>query len=197
MRREDRHEAARRGERAPFTSRRPSLVGDATGEDAREDGEPGGEEDADVVEGDVHAEPRGEHVVDGGRGDLHSGVDRRAHGPAQRVPHRVIVPGEELGPSVVHQVLRGAEVEPRVELVDHAAVPLHREESDLEGGDQRQGDDDDAHGGEERVPQRLLGRLGLRQFRRLGIIDRGVWRRGLAGGPGLARRRRHGARSEI
>ena len=159
VRGDDGHEPAPGGERAPLAPLDGGLERDATGEDAREDGEPRGEEHADVVERDVHPEPPGEHVVDRGRGDLHSGVDCSAHGPAQRVPHAVVVPGEEFVPPVVYEVLRGAKVEPRVELVDHATVPLHRKQADLVGRDQRQRDDDHPHGAEEGITQRLLGRL--------------------------------------
>ena len=159
VRGDDRHKPAPSGERAPLAPLHGGLERDATSKDAREDGEPRGEEHADVVERDVHPEPPGEHVVDRGRGDLHSGVDCGPHGPAQRVPHAVVVPGEEFVPPVVYEVLRGAKVEPRVELVDHATVPLHRKQADLVGRDQRQRDDDHPHGAEEGITQRLLGRL--------------------------------------
>ena len=55
---------------------------------------------------------------------LHAGVDGGADGAAERVPALVIEPGEELGQPVVREVLRRAEVEPWVELVDDQACAI-------------------------------------------------------------------------
>lgn len=49
-----------------------------------------------------------------GGDDLHRGVDGGGDGPAERVPHRVVKPVEEGVPSIVDEILRGAEVEPGV-----------------------------------------------------------------------------------
>mmetsp|Transcript_48721 Transcript_48721/g.130413 ORF Transcript_48721/g.130413 Transcript_48721/m.130413 type:complete len:290 (+) Transcript_48721:742-1611(+) len=51
-------------------------------------------------------------------GHLHAWVDGCTDGSAQRVPRLVVIPLEELGEPVLGQVLCGAVVEPRVELMD-------------------------------------------------------------------------------
>ena len=76
-------------------------------------------------------------------------------------------------PSVVHQVLRRAEVEPRVELVDDAAVHLHRVQPDRVGLVQSGNHDERAKDGHHRVLERHRGgRLG-RERRSSGRDRRG------------------------
>eukprot|EP00965_Chrysotila_dentata_P063209 2094393-Pleurochrysis_carterae.AAC.1 len=62
------------------------------------------------------------HLPDEDGGHLHTRVDRGTYRPAERVPDLVIEPFEKGGEAVLRQVLGRAEVEPRVELVDHVAA---------------------------------------------------------------------------
>ena len=104
--------------------------------DGRDGAEPRGDEDADVVE--AHGEPEGlEDVVEPHGGELHARVDGGADGAPEGVPRGVVKPLEELLDAILEEVARRVEVEPRVELVDEAAVCLDGIQPDvvgLEGG---------------------------------------------------------------
>eukprot|EP00053_Salpingoeca_punica_P010929 m.97584 g.97584 ORF g.97584 m.97584 type:complete len:573 (+) comp15536_c0_seq2:800-2518(+) len=97
------------------------LLGDQVGDDGGERGEERGEEDADVA--DVHGHVDVVHEVEDERGGDHEArVDGAADDAAERVPGAVVKPVVEVVEALLHQVLRGAVVEVRVKLVDHALV---------------------------------------------------------------------------
>ena len=73
------------------------------------------------------------HLVDGPRGELQAGVGGRADVPTERVPRLRVVPRLERVPAVLHHVLGRAVIEPRIELVDHAAVVDDGKEPDGHG----------------------------------------------------------------
>lgn len=60
--------------------------------------------------------------MDGDRGDLEARVDGCPNRTAEGVPAHVVKPVEEGMPPMLGKVLRRAEVEPRVELVNDKAV---------------------------------------------------------------------------
>ena len=109
-----------------------ALGGEERDEERRDGAEPRGEEDADVVQAHpVRIAERAQGAPDAHGRDLHAGVDGRPDGAAERVPAHVVEPRAELRPAVVRQVLRRAEVEPRVELVDDPPVLLDRVEANV------------------------------------------------------------------
>ena len=96
--------------------------------------QPGRDKDADVVQGHLHLRPLQELPNKDGR-ELHAGIDRRAHGAPEWIPNAMVEPLEEALGAMRLQVLRGPIVEPGIELMDHFAIILDREEADLIGRD--------------------------------------------------------------
>mmetsp|Transcript_78873 Transcript_78873/g.207057 ORF Transcript_78873/g.207057 Transcript_78873/m.207057 type:complete len:328 (+) Transcript_78873:1767-2750(+) len=99
------------------------------------------------------------HALPHGHGrHLHAGVDGGADGAAQRVPRLVVIPLEELPQPgeesvllhLLGQVLRGAVVEPRVELVDDVPEVLDGVQADVVGGVEEVEHEDDLGGDQAR-----------------------------------------------
>ena len=97
-------------------------------------------------------------LVNRHRGNLHSRVDRRTHGAADRVPRHVVVPGTELRPAILREILGCTVVEPGVELVNHTAIVFHRVKPNIDScvADRRQGSQlDEKHRGRTQEANRF------------------------------------------
>ena len=55
---------------------------------------------------------------------MHAWIDGGGDWPTERIPRSMIKPVEECVPAMRDEILCGTEVEPRIELVDDAAVPV-------------------------------------------------------------------------
>lgn len=116
------------------------LVGEQVGAHGRVRREDGRDEHAHVADVDRQVQQVHRPVEHRGR-EHEAGVDGAADGAAQGVPAAVIEPVQELQEALVRQVLRGPEVEVRVELVDHGLVAHDREQADREGQQRDQAQD--------------------------------------------------------
>ena len=136
------------------TSLTPQLLREEVRGHGRESGENGGQEHAHVadVDGDVQ---KAEGPVDESRREHESRVHRPSHYAAQWVPRSLVEPVQKVVVAVLHHIVRGAVVEPGIELVDDALEANDGEEPGAEAGDT--GQSQHRHADQLLPPQYLQG----------------------------------------